>query len=110
MTTKGAMMTDALRQLLAALEAERQALAGMDVEALSLATTHKDALCASLAGAPARPLTDEERGLAETARALNDLNRRTRNLLAAHTAARLDALTGAAACYTLRRPADGSST
>jgi hypothetical protein len=53
-------------------------------------------------------LDNETRGLAETARQLNDVNRRVRNLLAANVAARIEALGGRLGhgrmTYTAARP------
>jgi hypothetical protein len=81
-----------LRQMIAALEDERQALATLDLDLLTSAVRDKEALCDVLE--PVRPdqLNGETRALASTARQLNDVNRRVRNLLAANVATRLEAL------------------
>jgi hypothetical protein len=83
-----------LRQMIAVLEGERQALAALDADDLICAARAKDALCDELAAIGAQALDGETRGLAETARQLNEVNRRVRNLLAANVAARIEALGG----------------
>jgi hypothetical protein len=85
-----------LRQMIAVLERERQALAALDADSLIGAARDKEALCDALAeiGPDGLRLEGETRNLAETARQLNDVNRRVRNLLAANVAARLEALGG----------------
>lgn len=98
-------LATALRQMLAVLEEERQALAALDVDALSLATHGKHQLCATLEQVRETMLDQECRGLAEAARAANEINRKVRNLLAANIAARLDGLTGSAGLY--RSPVTG---
>ena len=94
-----------LRQMIAALEAERQALAALDLEALVAATQEKHALCTTLAPVPHLPDDADCRALAESARALNEINRRVRNLLAAQVAARIDGLAGQARPYSTSRAA-----
>lgn len=101
-----ATLPDRLRQMIAVLEDERQALAALDLDALVLATNGKDRLCDAIEKDTPVDLSDECRSLAETARHLNDVNRRVRNLLAANVAARLDALGGRPATY---RPAAAAS-
>lgn len=93
-------MTDKLRQMIAVLEDERQALAALDPARLDAATRAKDELCAALAPLSGAQLDPQSRDLVETARTLNDVNRRVRNLLAANVAARLDALGGARPSYS----------
>ncbi len=85
-----------LRQMIAVLERERQALAALDADSLIGAAQDKEALCDALADiGPEALLRDgETRNLAETARQLNEVNRRVRNLLAANVAARIEALGG----------------
>lgn len=83
-----------LRQMIAVLETERQALAALDAEALTEAARVKEGLCGALAPLAVEALDPETRGLAETARRLNEVNRRVRNLLAANVASRLAALAG----------------
>lgn len=95
-------LANALRQMLAVLDEERQALAALDVNALTLAAQGKHALCAVLEGAGPDVLDGECRGLAEAARAANEVNRRVRNLVAANVSARLDTLTGAAGVYRVQ--------
>ena len=95
-----------LRQMIAVLESERQALAALDLEALVAATRAKNGLCTRLAPVPALPEEEQEcRALAESARALNEINRRVRNLLAVQVAARIDALAGSAGTYSATRAA-----
>jgi hypothetical protein len=84
-----------LRQMIAVLERERQALAALDADDLISAAREKEALCDELAAIAPHALDRETRSLAETARQLNEVNRRVRNLLAANVAARIEALGGA---------------
>lgn len=93
-------LTGNLRQMIAVLEDERQALATLDADELWDTTHRKDALCDLLAPVGATDLNPEARDLVETARALNDVNRRVRNLLSANVAARLEALGGTSASYS----------
>lgn len=83
-----------LRQMIAVLEAERQALAALDADRLTGAVHEKESLCDALAAFGPQALDSETRVLAETARQLNEVNRRVRNLLAANVAARIEALGG----------------
>lgn len=87
-------LADHLRQMIAALQAERQALATLDSDALFDAARAKETLCDALEGTDYDPdtLAQPERELAKTARELNEVNRRVRNLLAAHVSTRLEAL------------------
>ncbi|QUL39446.1 flagellar protein FlgN [Erythrobacter sp. JK5] len=86
--------------MIAVLERERQALASLDADGLTESTRAKEQLCEALATAGPDTLDAESRALAETARALNEVNRRVRNLLAANVAARIDALGGPRATYS----------
>lgn len=98
-------LSDQLRQMIAVLEEERQALAGLDLDGL-MATSHgKLALCGSLESRGKAELSEECRDLLETARRMNEVNRRVRNLLAANVSARIDALAGSAGTYHLARAA-----
>ncbi|MEP3422253.1 MAG: flagellar protein FlgN [Erythrobacter sp.] len=81
-----------LRQMIAVLEQERQALATLDADALFEASHQKQTLCETLQPFGADALDHQSRDLAKTAQALNDVNRRVRNLLAANVSARLEAL------------------
>lgn len=83
-----------LRQLIAVMERERQALATLDADDLFLVARDKEALCEALGHFGADALDESTRTLAETARQLNEVNRRVRNLLAANVAARIAALGG----------------
>lgn len=85
--------------MIAALEKERQALASLDADSLFEAAREKEALCDALAPVEPESLDPETRPLVETARALNDANRRVRNLLAANVASRLEALGAPRAAY-----------
>ena len=98
-------MADALRQMIAVLQAERQAFATMDVDGLLAASTDKQGLCDTLSAANDRAIDAECEGLLVTARQLNEVNRRIRNLMAANVSARLDALTGSAGTYGSRAAA-----
>ena len=87
-----AELSGKLRQMIAALEEERQALASLDSDGLFESARQKEALCQSLAATAPETLDEEARLLAQTARQMNDVNRRVRNLLAANVAKRLEAL------------------
>ena len=87
-------LTDGLRQMIAVLQRERQALAALDADGLVCAARDKESLCDTLAALEPQALDGETRTLAETARHLNEVNRRVRNLLAANVAARIEALGG----------------
>lgn len=94
-TLSGTPLAINLRQMIAVLERERQALAALDADSLIGAAQDKEALCDTLAEISPQGLLDgETRSLAETARQLNEVNRRVRNLLAANVAARIEALGG----------------
>ncbi len=94
-----ATLRDALRQMLAVLEAERQALAGLDVDAVMGAANDKGRLCGALEGASGVILDDECRAMLEAARRQNEVNRQVRNLVAANVAQRLNVLTGSPQLY-----------
>lgn len=96
-----------LRQMIAVLEEERQALAGLDLDGLMAVTNEKLELCEALDADPPQTVNGECRNLLETARQLNDVNRRVRNLLAANVSARLDALAGRGAAYRAPQVAAG---
>ena len=85
---------DSLRQMLAALQDERQALAAIDVDTIMLCANQKSTLVGMIAAADMDQLDDECRGMVEAAHRLNEVNRQTRNLLAANVSARLNMLTG----------------
>jgi flagellar biosynthesis/type III secretory pathway chaperone len=94
-------MHNALRQILAVLETERQALAGLDLDGILIASQDKQRLCGALDSCGQNdPALDEEcRGMLDSARRLNEVNRQVRNLVAANVEARLDALTGSSRLY-----------
>lgn len=96
-----------LRQMIAVLEQERQALATLDADELFETTHRKEALCEGLAPLGPDALDPDIRDLAETARALNEVNRRVRNLLAANVATRLEALGGLRHSYSASSAAAG---
>lgn len=96
------LLTGHLRQLVAVMERERQALASLDADDLFEIAHEKENLCEALSGFGGEALDDGTRALAETARQLNEVNRRVRNLLAANVAARIEALGGMP-----RKPAPG---
>ncbi len=95
-------IADQLRQMIAVLQAERQALAAMDLDGLMSSAQDKQSLCHALDGAKPTAVDAECEGLLVTARQLNEVNRRVRNLLAVNVAARLDALTGSTGLYDTR--------
>ncbi|SFF75812.1 hypothetical protein SAMN05518801_101288 [Novosphingobium sp. CF614] len=92
-------LREILRQMLAVLEEERQALAGLDLDAIIGATHDKDRLCGTLDTVDAIQLDEECRGMLDTARRLNEVNRQVRNIIAANVTKRLNALTGAPQLY-----------
>lgn len=94
-----AQLADLLRQMIAVLQAERQSLADMDIDALMVSAMGKQGLCDDLQHAAPTGLDQECEGLLRSARQINEVNRRVRNLLAGNVAARLDALTGSAGLY-----------
>lgn len=81
-----------LRQMIAVLEAERQALATLQPDTLLAVTQEKEGFCDLLLGIGSEAITAEARALAQTAKSLNDVNRRVRNLVAANVSGRLEAL------------------
>lgn len=104
---------ESLRQMLAALQDERQALAAIDLDTIMACAHQKSALVSRIADADMGELDDECRGMVEAAHRLNEVNRQTRNLLAANVTARLNMLTGRddvyraapASAHFARRPA-----
>jgi flagellar biosynthesis/type III secretory pathway chaperone len=100
-TVQTGRIADCLRQLIAVMERERQALATLDADDLFQIAREKEDLCEALCGFGAEALDESSSGLAETARQLNEVNRRVRNLLAANVAARIAALGGSARSGTL---------
>ncbi|MEP3049916.1 MAG: flagellar protein FlgN [Erythrobacter sp.] len=92
-------LQEPLRQMISVLERERQALAALDRDELVNATREKEALCDVIGPMAPGSIDAETRTLAETARQLNEINRRVRNLLAANVATRLEALGGKRATY-----------
>ncbi len=98
-------METPLRQMIAVLESERQALAGLDIDTLLAVSQEKLALCDTIEAATPPTLDEATRDLAETARRMNEVNRRVRNLLAANVAARIDALSGGAITYRMAQAA-----
>jgi len=97
--TAAAPLRETLRHMVAVLQEERQALAGLDLDTIVGAANDKNALCEVLAGTAPAELDEECRGLVDTARRLNEVNRQVRNLVAANVAARIEALVGAPALY-----------
>ncbi|MCL9982533.1 MAG: flagellar protein FlgN [Erythrobacter sp.] len=94
LTMSEAPLAASLRQMIAVLQDERQALAALDADGLIGSARDKEALCDAIAAIGPDALDGETRVLAETARQLNEVNRRVRNLLAANVAARIEALGG----------------
>lgn len=94
-----AELAQSLRQMVAVLQDERQALAGMDMDGIMAASVDKNRLCGRIDGGQVSAIDEECRGLLETARRLNEVNRQVRNLIAANVAARLEAIVGSPALY-----------
>ncbi len=95
-----AKLAEHLRQMIAVLQRERQALAGMDLDALLVSTSGKQDLCDTLQDGGAAVVDAECEGLLISAKELNEVNRKMRNLLAVNVSARLDALTGSGGTYS----------
>ncbi len=91
----------ALRQMIAVLNSERQALAGYDVDAVMACSIEKQGLCSGLEQHGAVDLDEETISLLESARQINEVNRQIRNLAAANIAARIDAIRGSPALYSV---------
>jgi len=89
-----------LRQMIAVLERERQALAALNPDDLIETVREKELLCEALSPFSPEALDAETLRLADTARKLNEVNRRVRNLIAANVAARIAALGGERATYS----------
>lgn len=92
-------LRETLRQMIAVLEAERQALAGLDMDAIMGTALDKQKLCGTLDQSGASEVDEECRGMLETAKRLNEVNRQVRNLIAANVSSRLETLTGSPAVY-----------
>ena len=92
-------LRDTLRQMLAVLQEERHALAGLDLDLIMGCASNKAELCGTLADIADAAVDEECRALLDSARRINEANRRVRNLIAANVSARLDALTGNAPLY-----------
>ncbi|WP_244982476.1 flagellar protein FlgN [Croceicoccus marinus] len=95
-------LKEALRQMLAVLEAERQAIAGLDLDAITLAARDKLGLCDRLENADLASFDEECRAMSRAARDANEVNRQMRNLVAANIAARIDMLSGSPRLYGAR--------
>ena len=87
-----------LRQMVAALQDERHALAALDLDTLLATTRTKAELCDRLE-ARTDALDAESAELLRTARRLNEVNRRIRNMVSARVAARIEALGGPSPTY-----------
>lgn len=85
---------DALKAVIASLEAELAALKAFDIDALAAATAEKTGRIGALAARNDNPLSAEERALAEQAKQLNETARVYVNLMSANVKQRLEALTG----------------
>ena len=93
-------LTGNLRQMIAVLEAERQALATLDADELLDVSHAKQGLCDALEPFGPDGLDAEARDLVAAAKALNEVNRRVRNLLAANVTSRLEAMGGSRPAYS----------
>lgn len=92
-------LRDTLRQMVAVLQSERQALAGLDLDAIMGFANEKQSLCGQLDEADRSAIDEECRGLLDSARRLNEVNRQVRNLIAANVSTRLDVLAGSPGAY-----------
>jgi hypothetical protein len=100
-----ATLRDTLHQMVAVLQSERAALAGLDLDAIMGCAYDKYELCGRLDAAQGEAIDEECRGLLDSARRLNEVNRQLRNLIAANIAAKIEALTGAPSLYRARAAA-----
>ena len=105
MTITDRPLSEVLRQMLALLEGERQAFAALDLERILTCADGKLALCNDIERRGEGHLDEESRGLLDAVKRLNEINRKTRNLIAANVEARLNGLTGRPALYDGVRPA-----
>lgn len=96
-------LAESLRQMIAVLEDERRSLAEMDLDTITATTAAKLSLCGTLAATEPHMIDAECEGLLVSARQLNEVNRRVRNLLAANVSARLDALSGTSSIYSKQK-------
>lgn len=95
-------LRETLRQMIAVLQSERQALAELDIDSIMGTASEKSVICGRLGTAESADLDEECRGMIETARHLNEVNRQVRNLVAANVSSRLNALTGSPALYSAK--------
>jgi hypothetical protein len=95
-------LKEALRQMLAVLEAERQAIAGLDLDTITMAARDKLGLCDRLENADLASFDEECRAMSRAARDANEVNRQMRNLVAANISARIDMLSGSPRLYGAR--------
>ena len=89
-----------LKQMVALLEGERQALAALDLDRILTCAQGKVELCDELARYAPDQLNDECVGLLESAKRLNAINRKLRNLIADNVQSRLTMLTGGNQAYS----------
>lgn len=89
-----------LKQMVALLEGERQALAALDLERIMTCAQGKGDLCDKLAEFAPEQLDEECLGLLDSAKRLNAINRKLRNLIADNVQSRLSMLTGGSASYS----------
>lgn len=89
-----------LKQMVALLEGERQALAALDLERIMTCAQGKGDLCDQLAKFTSEQLDEECLGLLDSAKRLNAINRKLRNLIADNVQSRLSMLTGGNASYS----------
>ena len=96
-------MHSSLRQMIAVLNNERQALAALDIDAVMACSIDKQGLCLGLEQLGGDGLDEESISLLESARQINEVNRQIRNLAAANIAARIDAIRGTPALYSVTK-------
>ncbi len=90
-----------LQRMVSVLNSERQALAALDIDAVMACALDKQGLCVGLEQFGSAELDEESISLLESARQINEVNRRIRNLAAANIAARIDAIRGSPALYSI---------
>ena len=89
-----------LKQMVSLLEGERQALAALDLDRILNCAQGKADLCDKLASYAPDQLDEECLGLLDSAKRLNAINRKLRNLIADNVQSRLSLLTGGNQAYS----------
>ena len=92
---------ESLREMISILNDEKKAISSLDIDAIMACSVDKQGLCSGLEEFSGTELDEESLSLLETARQINEVNRQIRNLAAANISARIDALRGSPALYSI---------